>query len=92
MAAEFIQRQIDRLLGQAAEALDRSDWDTVRQRAEDVLRLDPDNADARSLEEAARRSPRGWGPRAPRKSYGLRSGFAYASDYPHEVDALKAQE
>ncbi len=57
MATEFIRRQIDRLLGQAAEALDHSDWAAVRQRAEDVLRLEPDNVDARSLEEAARRGP-----------------------------------
>ena len=46
MTTEFIQRQIDRLLGQAAEALARFDWDTVRQSAEAVLRFDPENDDA----------------------------------------------
>ena len=53
MPSEFIQRQIDRLLEQAAEALSQLNWDEVRDRAQAVLRLDPDNADARTLMEAA---------------------------------------
>ncbi|MSQ15380.1 MAG: hypothetical protein EXR50_05910, partial [Dehalococcoidia bacterium] len=53
MPSEFIQRQIDRLLEQAAEALSQLKWDEVRDRAQAVLRLDPDNTDARTLLTAA---------------------------------------
>lgn len=51
--SDFIGRQVQRLLGQAEEALDRLDWREVRTRA--VLRLDPDNAHARALIEASSR-------------------------------------
>ena len=57
MTTEFLQRQIERLLQQAADALDRLDWQEVRSRAEAVLRLDPDNADARGLLMAAESTP-----------------------------------
>lgn len=49
MPSSFIQRQIDRLLEQAADALDRLDWSEVRQRAQAALRLDPGNTDAQAL-------------------------------------------
>jgi eukaryotic-like serine/threonine-protein kinase len=56
MPSEFIQRQIDRLLNEAEEALARLDWDGVRAQANAVLALDPENADARSLFDAAVRA------------------------------------
>jgi serine/threonine protein kinase/tetratricopeptide (TPR) repeat protein len=49
MPSEFIQRQIDRLLEQASEALQKFDWPTVHNSAATVLGLDPDNADAKTL-------------------------------------------
>ena len=55
MPSEFIQRQIDKLLTEAAEAIGQSDWPLVRDRANNVLRLDPENADALALLEAADR-------------------------------------
>ena len=57
MPSEFIQRQVERLLAQAAEDLARLDWDSVRGRAEAVLRLDPGNADAEALIAAATGGP-----------------------------------
>ena len=47
MASDRIQLQIERLLDNLEEAVDQSDWQRVRQLAEDVLVLDPD------MEEAA---------------------------------------
>ena len=46
MASERIQRRINRLLDQVEEAVDRLDWEEVRSRAQAVLALDPENADA----------------------------------------------
>ncbi len=46
MASERIQRRIDRLLDQAEEAMDRSDWESVRDHAKVALGLDPENTDA----------------------------------------------
>ena len=61
MPSEFIQRQIDGLLTDAAVALGRSDWPTVAEKARNALALDPENEDAESLLaafERAGRSPR----------------------------------
>ena len=58
MTTEFLQRQIVRLLEQAAEGLERLDWDLVRARAQAVLALDPENEDARGLLDAAARASR----------------------------------
>ena len=46
MASERIQRQIDRLLDQAEEAMGRLEWGTVRECARVVLGLDSTNSDA----------------------------------------------
>ncbi len=46
MASERVQRQIDRLLDQAEEAMGRLDWGTVRECARVVLGLDSTNSDA----------------------------------------------
>src|SRR5438128_1920420 len=54
--SERIQRQVDRLLDEAEAAIGRSDWAVVRDRAQNVLALDPDNADATALAAAADRA------------------------------------
>ncbi len=53
MPSERVQRQIDRLLDEAEAALSTNDWETVQARSEAVLRLDAENADARTYLEAA---------------------------------------
>ena len=55
MASERIQRQIERLLDEAEEAVGRSDWARARDRASNALRFDPDNADAQAFLAAADR-------------------------------------
>ena len=56
MAGERIQRQIDRLLDEAEEAFVQRDWDTLSDRAQDVLLLDSDNQDARAFLEAGEKA------------------------------------
>ena len=56
MASERVQRQIDRLLDEAEAAIARFDWELVRQSAEAVLALSPDNIDAVTFLAAADRS------------------------------------
>lgn len=56
MPSERVQRQIDRLLDETESALTRLDWDEVRARANAVLALDPENADARTFLDAAERA------------------------------------
>ena len=45
MASERFQRRIERLLDEADEAISRYDWESVRQAAQAVLAIDPENAD-----------------------------------------------
>jgi hypothetical protein len=47
MLSERVQRRIDRLLDEAEEADDQSDWPGSRERANRVLVADPDSEDAR---------------------------------------------
>ncbi len=49
MAIERVQRRIGRLLDQAEEAMDRLDWESVRNVAKVVLGLDPENRDLPKL-------------------------------------------
>ena len=56
MPSERVQRQIDRLLDEAEAALARREWIHVHAMSQDVLALDPDNADARSFLDAAVRA------------------------------------
>jgi class 3 adenylate cyclase/Cdc6-like AAA superfamily ATPase len=56
MPSERVQRQIDRLLDEAEAAIARLDWDSVRDRSNAVLALDPGNADARTFLDAAVRA------------------------------------
>lgn len=55
MTSERVQRQIDRFLDEAEEAMGVSDWARVRDRSENALRLDPENADAMAFLAAADR-------------------------------------
>ena len=55
MPTERIQRQINRLLDEANEAIASQDWTTVSNRARSALRLDPENQDAMSYLAAAER-------------------------------------
>ncbi len=55
MASERIQRRIDSLLDEADQAVSQFDWEAVRQRAEAVLRLNPENSDALAYLAAAGR-------------------------------------
>ncbi len=56
-ATERIQRRIERLLDQIEEAMERLDWESVRDHAQALLRLDPDNIDALTYLAAANREP-----------------------------------
>ena len=52
MASERIQRQIERFLDEAEEAVARGDWLAVRDCAQKVLAFDRNNPDALSFLEA----------------------------------------
>ena len=56
MASERIQRRIELLLDEADEAISRSDWAAVADRAQNVLALDPGNQDAAAFVAAAKRA------------------------------------
>ncbi len=55
MVSERIQRRIDALLDEVDEAVASADWAAVREKCDTVLRLDPDNSDARAYLDAAER-------------------------------------
>ena len=54
--SERASKQVGRLLDEAEHALTRSDWPIVRQHAQTVLSLDPENADAQTYLAAADRA------------------------------------
>src|SRR5947209_16588761 len=56
MPTERVQRQIDRLLDEAEQAIAASDWALVQARTAQVLALDPGNGDALAYREAADRA------------------------------------
>ena len=55
MASDRLQRQIERLLDEADEAITKEDWSTVASRARAVLRIDAGNSDALSYLAVAER-------------------------------------
>ena len=55
MVSERVQRRIERLLDQAEEAADSSNWQQVGDLAQNVLTFEPDNADALAFLDAANR-------------------------------------
>ena len=54
--SERVQRQLDRLLDEAEQAVAQRDWDSVRTAAQDALDFDPENVDAADLLSAAQRA------------------------------------
>ena len=56
MASSRLQRRLDLLLDEADEALSRFDWEGVRQRAQAVLAIDPDNEEGRAFLASAERA------------------------------------
>ncbi|MFQ6027699.1 MAG: serine/threonine-protein kinase PknK [Dehalococcoidia bacterium] len=55
MASDRLQRQVERLLDEADQAITKEDWSTVASRARAVLRIDPGNSDALSYLAVAER-------------------------------------
>ena len=64
MASERVQRQIDRLLDEAEQAISRYDWNAVRRAADAVLAIAPGNNDATTFLAAAGRALGGSAPQA----------------------------
>lgn len=58
MASQRVQRQVERLLTEAEEAVARLDWTRARARAQAALALDPGNRDAAAYVAAAERALR----------------------------------
>ena len=56
LASERAQRQIDRLLDEAEDAVTQLDWGIVRDRAQAVLAFDPENSDGLAFLAAAERA------------------------------------
>ena len=56
MASDRVQRQVERLLDEAEEAINNDDWASVSSRARAVLAIDPDNKDGQSYLAAAERA------------------------------------
>ena len=54
MPSERVQRRIEKMLDEADDAMDRSDWDVVHWRATEVLALDPENEEGEQLLRAAK--------------------------------------
>ncbi len=55
MASDRVLRRIERLLDQAEEAADQSNWDRVRELAENILNFAPGHNDAEDFLAAAER-------------------------------------
>ncbi len=68
MASERLQRQIERLLDEADEAIAKEDWPTVASRARAILRIDPGNSDALSYLAVAERDSDPVGAPSPQAS------------------------
>ena len=56
MASERLQRQIERLLDEADQAITQEDWSTVGSRARSVLAIDPENTEGTAYLAAAERA------------------------------------
>ena len=87
MASDRIKRQIERLLDSLEEAVEGRDWQLVRQLAEDVLVLDPDNVDAPPYLAAAERvlgpkQPKGLGDFLPEQDREAADTFSTPVDNP----------
>ena len=56
MASERLQRQIERLLDEAEQSIAQRDWAGVRERAQDVISIDPENREGQAFLAAADRA------------------------------------
>ncbi len=56
MASDRIKRQIERLLDEVEDAISRYDWEAVRQAANAVLAIDPENSHGRTYLATAERA------------------------------------
>ena len=56
MASESVQARIDRILNEAREAVAESNWAVVLNHAQNVLRIETENEDARTYLVAAERA------------------------------------
>ena len=80
MATERLQRQIERLLDEAEEAVSQLDWTSVRDRAQAVLAFDPGNEDAKGFLAASERAL--GGPGVATTAPAASSPTVYASSPP----------
>ena len=76
MASERVQQRIDRLIDQIEAAADQRDWQLVLGLSEDVLAVDPANADAK-VYVRPELDPAGTGDHTVR-----------ANDRPRSIDSL----
>jgi len=56
MASDRLQRQVERLLDEAEEAISKFDWEALLQRAQAVLAMDPENSDGLAFLATAERA------------------------------------
>lgn len=56
MASDRLKRHIDRLLDEADEAIIARNWEAVRERAQDILAIDPENSDGLAILGTAERA------------------------------------
>ena len=55
MTSERVKRHVERLLDEADEAVVRADWTAVREKAQQILTLAPEDTDAVAFLAAAER-------------------------------------
>ncbi len=68
MASDRLQRQIERLLDEADQAITGEDWSTVSSRARSVLAIDPENAEGLAYLATADRALGASAPQPPTQS------------------------
>ena len=83
MPSERLQRQIDRLLDQAEVAVEARDWNSVRDAASAVLRVDPDDEDAKLFLQMA-------GDEAPTLSDGVSEMPTQSAAQSHDTPSFFA--
>ena len=79
MASDRLQRQIERLLDEAKAAIARFGWDALRQQAQAVLAMDPDNSDGQAFLATAERALSGSSATSSPQSTSFRAASAAAT-------------
>ena len=93
MSSERLQRQIERLLNAAEQAVADRDWPQLRDHCRHVLTLDPDNADAQAFLAVAERglaAPASAPAAAPRPVVSAANPFPLPA--PHLDERLRADD